>query len=49
MNVKIAPPIDSARMMADPLVYFGPSVLGKRYPEPMLVNQPDEQNSLSTR
>ena len=30
MNVNMAPAIDSARIIADPFVYFGPSVLGNK-------------------
>lgn len=41
MKVNNAPAMDSARMIADPFVYLGPSVLGNRYPDPMLSGQAD--------
>ena len=47
MKVNIAPAKDRARMIADPFVYFGPSVLGNRYPDPMLRSQRDELEVLS--
>ena len=36
MNVNKAPAMDRARIIADPFVYLGPSVLGNKYPDPIL-------------